>query len=151
MALTYFVDNANAPVLNADAYAKLADIELLMLHSDKWASLDTTGKENRIKAATLHIDVWSQYSAARVSVDPLVQTREFPREFNQPDDGITPNPFTIAEQKRRLTAAVRHIIENNLLRTGQNISTYEGGGEIITTTQENIPRQVVQILSPYLA
>lgn len=152
MALIYFVNGSNVPVVNADSYADFNKIDVLLEWSPIWRSLSTPLKERRIQMATQHIDAAFQYAGERIDTNIANQTLEFPRDFGVPDtDTDTPNYFTIAEQKRRLLNAVRHIIDKSLTRLGANIQEYQGDGELIRQLQEHTPREVIQLLSPYIA
>lgn len=152
MALTYFVDvdNDDAPVPDADSYADFDKVDILMEWSPLWRSLDTTRKERMIMMATQHIDCAFLWGGDPVSADTAEQTLAFPRDFGISDDD-QPNYFTIAEQKRRLLSSVRHIIDKSLTRLGANISEYQGDGELIRQLQEHTPREVLQLMAPYVA
>lgn len=151
MALTYFLDVDGDPVAAADSYAEFDKIDILLEWSPLWRSLDTTRKERMVKMATQHLDAAFHYSGERISDDTAEQTLEFPRDFGVTDEPGVTNHFSIAEQKRRLLSSVRHIIDKSLTRLGANISEYQGDGELIRQLQEHTPREVLQLMAPYVA
>jgi hypothetical protein len=140
MALTYYRDNAYAPVAGGNAYATPSQIDPLLQFHPRWKYMDNTMKDDAIVAASAQIDIMSFYGEKVSSSQPL----QFPREYNQ-----TEGVFAVQQQDRKLLQAVSAQIEYNLARSGIGMTAYSHGNESLTARQEIICREAQFALDPY--
>lgn len=144
MALVYFIDGSNDPVLNADAYTEVLKADLFLSFMPAWNILTTEQKEDKIKHATALVDSAS-YGGAPVS-DSDEQTLQFPRLFEGTNESI----FQIVEQKRRLLRATCAQIEYNLNRQGLGTLSFSRGDLSATISQETLCRPAKIAVSVYM-
>lgn len=145
MALTHYIDGSDAPQLNADAYITEAEGDLFLAFLPAWTVLTSEQKEAKIKEATALIDSL-QFGGAPVGAADA-QTLQFPRNFSDSTD----DPWTLAEQKRRIRRAVCAQIEYNLNRQGLGALQFSRGDLSATISQETLCRPALFALSAYMA
>lgn len=138
--LTYYRDASYNPVPTGDAYATLAQIEPLVAFHAKWKYINTTMKEDAIKAATAQLDTLIFQGG---KVDPL-QALEFPREYD-----ATTGPFSRPVQDKKLLQALSAQVEYNLNRSGIGQTAYSHGNESLSPRSEIICREAMGALEAY--
>ena len=144
MALTYFIDSDLDPVVDADAYANLADMNNLLGYHNVWQAMTDEQKESEIKRVTAYFDTLD-LAGVRVGADATEQTLEFPRDF-----GSTASPWAVIDQKKKLLRAVASQIEFNLNRPGIGVLEFSRGDLSAIPSQETLCRPALMALSVYM-
>lgn len=142
MALTYFLDNALAPVSGGNAFSTKAKCDPMLNFNPRWQMANTTEREQFIMDATAQLDSLDFVGTVVSDTQPL----QFPRTMSTETTG----EFTVANQVRRLFRALVQQIEYNLNRQGIGMTQYSHGNESFTARQDTICREALMSLSPYL-
>lgn len=138
-----------ALVLFTDTLAELADIDALMVYNVGWNTINTTGRENRIKAASLMIDNMMFWGVVITQGQPM----KFPRNFSGFDFDlfdVGDDVFTEDNQKRVLREAVRSQVEYELNRRGIGATSFSSGSQSVVPRQDMLCREAKILLAPYI-
>ncbi len=144
MALVFFVDGNNDPVLTGDAYATVEQIDDVLSFNDciAWPNLTLTEKEDKIKAMTRKID--DAYQTLYGEVFDVAQPLNFPRK------GVGSSlAFGVDNQKAHLRNYIAAQIEYELLKQGIGVLQLSQGRESVVARQQITAREALASINRY--